>query len=63
MSAAMALSVVGTAAAVAPLETALADEVNVVREWSARSLEMVTGQRYQYRNETGELVAPYNIYH
>lgn len=63
MNAAMSLAVVGTSASVAPLEEALEDEVNVVREWSARSLEIVTGKRYQYRNEVGELVAPYNIYH
>jgi HEAT repeat protein len=63
MHAAMALSTVGTTASVAPLEQTLEDGVKVVREWSARSLEAVTGKRYQYRNEVGELVAPYNIYH
>lgn len=63
MNAAMSLAVVGTPASVAPLEAALEDEVKVVREWSARSLEIVTGKHYRYRNEVGELVAPYNIYH
>ncbi|WP_303720604.1 HEAT repeat domain-containing protein [Malonomonas rubra] len=63
MNAAMALSEVGGAASIMPLETALQDDVNVVREWSARSLEMLTGKHYRYRNETGELVLPYNIYH
>ena len=63
MYAAMALSSVGSGAAVPALELALQDQVNVVREWAARSLETVTGQRYQYRNEAGEMVAPYNIYH
>lgn len=63
MNAAMALSTVGGSASVAPLEATLEDEVNVVREWSARSLEILTGQRYHYRNEAGEMVIPYNIYH
>ncbi len=63
MYAAMALGAINAKAAVAPLEVALDDEVNVVREWAARSLETVTGLRYQYRNEAGEMVAPYNIYH
>jgi len=63
MYAAMALGSINAKVAVAPLELALNDEVNVVREWAARSLETVTGKRYQYRNEAGEMVAPYNIYH
>ena len=63
MHAAMALAGVGSAAAVPVLESALEDQVNVVREWAARSLETLTGERYRYRNEAGELVAPYNIYH
>lgn len=63
MNAAMSLSVIGTVDSVTPLEVTLEDEVKVVREWSARSLEIVTGKRYHYRNEVGELVAPYNIYH
>ena len=63
MNAAMALSGVGSGAAVAELELVLDDSENVVREWAARSLETLTGERYRYRNEVGELVAPYNIYH
>lgn len=63
MHAAMALGDIGSAIAVPQLEAALGDEVNVVREWAARSLEKVTGRRYSYRNESGEMVAPYNIYH
>lgn len=63
MNAAMALSGVGSEAAVAELELVLDDSENVVREWAARSLETLTGERYQFRNEAGELVAPYNIYH
>ncbi len=63
MNAAMALGPVGTDKQAAVLETLLEDEVNVVREWTARSLEMMTGRRYAYRNEAGEYVQPYNIYH
>jgi HEAT repeat protein len=63
MNAAMALGPVGTAEQAAKLETLLEDEVNVVREWAARSLETMTGKRYTYRNEAGEYVQPYSIYH
>lgn len=63
MKAAMALGPVGSAAAVAPLQRTLEDDVHVVREWSARSLEVITGQHLKYRNEKGEYVTPYSIYH
>lgn len=63
MNAAMALGPVGTAASVPVLKRTLEDEIHVVREWSARSLEMITGEHFKYRNEKGELVAPYSIYH
>lgn len=63
MHAAMALGEVGSASVVPSLEGALEDEVNVVREWAARSLEKVTGRPCTYRNEAGEMVAPYTIYH
>ena len=63
MKAAMALGPVGSAAAVAPLQITLEDDVHVVREWSARSLEVITGQHLKYRNEKGEYVSPYSIYH
>lgn len=63
MNAAMALGPLGAKAAVPPLRQALEDEVLVVREWAARSLEMITGEHVTYRNEQGEQVAPYNIYH
>ncbi len=62
MHAAMALGPLGTAAAVSPLRSALADEVVVVREWAARSLEMITGQPTTYRNDKGEQVAPDSVY-
>ena len=47
----------------APLRKTLEDDVHVVREWSARSLEVITGQHLKYRNEKGEYVTPYTIYH
>lgn len=63
MHAAMALGPLGGAEAAAPLHATLDDEVHVVREWSARSLEMVTGQPVLYKNSKGEMVRPYNVYH
>ncbi len=63
MNAAMALGPLGTEHAVAPLQRVLEDEERVVREWAARSLEMITGERVLYRNQDGELVPPYNVYH
>jgi HEAT repeat protein len=63
MNAATALGPIGGELQAPQLEVLLEDEVNVVREWAARSLEMMTGRRYTYRNEVGEEVQPYNIYH
>lgn len=63
MNAAMALGPLGGSQAAAALRRTLDDEVHVVREWSARSLEMVTGQPVLYRNSKNEMVRPYNVYH
>lgn len=63
MNAAMALGPVGGPDAVAPLQRTLNDPELVVREWSARSLEVITGQHVKFRNAKGELVSPYSIYH
>lgn len=63
MHAAMALGSSGTAAAVGPLRQTLEDEVTVVREWAARSLEVISGEHVTYRNDRGEQVLPYSIYH
>lgn len=63
MNAAMALGPLGGPRAEAALKHTLNDEVHVVREWSARSLEMVTGQPVLYKNSKGEMVRPYNVYH
>ncbi|PLY04439.1 MAG: hypothetical protein C0624_05720, partial [Desulfuromonas sp.] len=63
MNAAMALGPLGTEIAVPKLRITLEDDERVVREWSARSLEMITGERVLYRNQAGEMVPPYNVYH
>ncbi len=63
MNAAMALGPIGTPASIKALQRSMEDEVHVVREWSARSLEMIGGSHVKYRNEKGEYVAPYAIYH
>lgn len=63
MNAALALGPVGSSAAVPALRKGLDDEVMVVREWSARSLGVITGKQVNYRNERGEQVAPYSVYH
>ena len=33
-----------------------------VREWSARALENITGERVMYRNANGKMTLPYNLY-
>jgi HEAT repeat protein len=63
MNAAMALGPIGTPKSIPPLTVTLDDDVMVVREWSARSLSMLTGHEVEYRDATGVLVAPYNVYH
>ncbi len=63
MNAATALGPIGSEKQATALEALLEDDVNVVREWAARSLETMTGRRYTYRNEAGEYVQPYSIYH
>ena len=63
MNAAMALGPLAAKEAQEALKQTLEDEVTVVREWSARSLEMITGQRTLYRNAKGEMVPPDNVYH
>jgi HEAT repeat protein len=50
----------------APAEAALRrtlehPDVNV-REWSARALENITGDRILYRDASGKMILPYNLY-
>jgi HEAT repeat protein len=33
-----------------------------VREWSARALENITGERVLYRDASGKMILPYNLY-
>ncbi len=63
MNAAMALGPLGGAAAAEALSKTLEDEVHVVREWSARSMEKITGKPVLYRNSHDEYVRPYLVYH
>lgn len=63
MNAAMALGPLGGPTAAEALSVTLEDEVHVVREWSARSLEMITGKPVHYRNSQDEYVRPYQVYH
>lgn len=63
MNAAMALGPLGGPASAEALSKTLEDDVHVVREWSARSLEMITGKQVVYRNSHGEYVRPYQVYH
>jgi HEAT repeat protein len=60
--AAQALGSLEDPRAVPDLERSLDDPVAVVREWSARSLETLTGRQVLYRGEDGEMVPPYNLY-
>jgi len=61
--AAMALGPLGSPQSATALEPLLDDPEVVVREWAARSLEMITGKHVRYRDAKGELVLPYSIYH
>lgn len=49
--------------AIPALKVALNDREVLVREWAARSLELLTGERTLYRDEKGNLALPYSIYH
>jgi len=49
--------------AVGKLEKIMKEDTDpYVREWSARALENITGNRYRYENENGDMVYPYNLY-
>jgi len=63
MNAAMALGTVGRDRAVKALRRSLDDDVMVVREWSARSLSVISGATVRYRDADGQLVEPYSVYH
>ncbi len=63
MNAAMALGPLGGPDAAAALLKTVEDDVHVMREWSARSLEMITGKPVLFRNSHDEYVRPYQVYH
>lgn len=63
MNAAMALGTVGSDRARKALRRTLEDDVMVVREWSARSLSVISGTTVRYRDADGQLVEPYSVYH
>jgi HEAT repeat protein len=49
--------------AVEPLTAIMENDPDpYVREWSARALENITGNRYKYKDENGVMVYPYNLY-
>jgi HEAT repeat protein len=62
LTAIQALRDLGDERAVPLLEEALDDEEWMIREWAARGLESITGDRYRYRNQHGEEVHPYSLY-
>ena len=63
MNAAMALGTVGKERSIVSLQQTLEDDVLVVREWSARSLSVISGKTVQFRDANGKLVEPYSVYH
>jgi len=56
------LGLIGDHTPVPLLEKTINDSRFIVREWSARALENITGNRYLYLNEKNEMVHPYNMY-
>lgn len=49
--------------AIPHLRRTLSDKEVVVREWAARSLEVLTGERTYYIDEKGKPALPYSLYH
>ena len=63
VNASIALGQLEAKEAVDPLtEIMEKDHDPYVREWSARALENITGNRYKYKDENGAMVFPYNLY-
>jgi HEAT repeat protein len=62
LSAVQALGDLADPGAVPQLRRSLEDPEWIVREWAARGLESVTGERATYRNQRGEQVVPYSLY-
>jgi HEAT repeat protein len=62
LTAIQALNDLGDERAVPVLAAALADPEWMIREWAARGLESITGNRHRYRDQHGEEVYPYSLY-
>jgi HEAT repeat protein len=62
LAAVQALGDLADLAAVPTLKKALADPEWIVREWAARGLESVTGERFTYRDQHGKDIVPYSLY-
>ena len=62
LAAIQALRDLGDPRAVPLLTRTLADPEWMIREWAARGLESITGNRYRYRNQHGEEIFPYALY-
>lgn len=63
VNATISLGTLNAKDAVEPLTAIMdTDEDPYVREWSARALENITGNRYKYKDEHGMTVYPYNLY-
>ena len=62
LTAIQALRDLGDERAIPLLEEALDDEEWMIREWAARGLESITGDRWRYRNQHGKEDYPYALY-
>jgi len=62
LAAIQALNDLGDERAIPVLTRALADPEWMIREWAARGLESITGNRHRYRNQHGDDVYPYSLY-
>ncbi|MCX7991032.1 MAG: HEAT repeat domain-containing protein [Proteobacteria bacterium] len=63
VKACQALGDLNQPSAIPYLRKLLSDKEVVVREWSARSLEVLTGERTYYIDEKGKPALPYSLYH
>lgn len=63
VNASISLGQLDAKGAVGPLTVMVEKDADpYVREWAARALENITGNRYKYKDEHGAMVFPYNLY-
>lgn len=62
VASAWSLGILEAGEALPVLKEMLGHEDTGVREWSARALENITGERVFYKNAKGDMVLPYNLY-